>query len=310
MFKSIEELPNKFNDSCYLYWIRLESHHDILTQGYVGFTKDYTSRIKSHQSAYNHYKRKGSTHHPVLHQAADKYDCELVVDLIYVGDRDSALQMEELLRPHTYIGWNINRGGDYGWVGREHTKESLEKMRQSKLGLKQTPETVRRRMESRSGYSPSQETREKAGKAISDWYAQQTSQRRSEIAKKSARRRIENGNHVPTEEHRKKVSASLKGRVISKETIDQTNATKQEKREKDLVSCVVNHGKHRYLYEVLGEYILTSEEGADILGLKSPQSFRARCMSIKHEDCRVIPKDTEEYKQALDFLYEKHSGEA
>jgi uncharacterized protein (DUF1330 family) len=51
-------------------------------------------------------------------------------------------------------------------LGRKHTPESIQKMRDSHRGFKLSPESLRKILETRKGYVPSQETRDKIRKTL------------------------------------------------------------------------------------------------------------------------------------------------
>lgn len=90
-----------------VYWIKKEDHTDIHTEGYVGITKDFEERMRSHR------KNKRKSH---LTSAIKKYSWEnLIVNKISNKlSLEEALRMEKELRPKEYIGWNSQRGGYLG----------------------------------------------------------------------------------------------------------------------------------------------------------------------------------------------------
>lgn len=85
----------------YIYWIHLPEHTNILSEGYVGVSKDPTNRLKSHKSRSNN---------PHLLNCFKKYP-EIVMDIILESDESYCLELEEKLRPEKNIGWNIAKGG-------------------------------------------------------------------------------------------------------------------------------------------------------------------------------------------------------
>jgi group I intron endonuclease len=56
------------------------------------------------------------------------------------------------------------KGENNPMYGKHHSKESIEKNRQSNLGHKQSDEIIRKKVESRKGYKHSEETKKKIGK--------------------------------------------------------------------------------------------------------------------------------------------------
>ena len=82
-----------------LYWIRLKSHTDIKTQGYVGVSTSVKGRLSDHKSGYS----------GVLARAGVPWE-ELVVDEFQIPFNTHAL-FEKALRPTENIGWNDHVGG-------------------------------------------------------------------------------------------------------------------------------------------------------------------------------------------------------
>jgi len=162
-----------------VYWIGLENHTDIFSQGYVGISRDPEMRWKYHS------KRKENFN---VRYAIHKFGWDkLVKKVIIEADIDYCLEMEAKLRPTENIGWNIAKGGgkppNVPWnkgvpadpahikrmnkirlskpnhrigvvlsnetkakiglanSGRKHTAEHIEKCRIAKIGKKQTLST-------------------------------------------------------------------------------------------------------------------------------------------------------------------------
>ena len=87
-----------------VYWIRLEEHDDINSQGYVGITKDFNSRMSRHRRLWTgpHFK-----------SAIIKYGWDnLIKDVVFEGSIEDCRLEEYRLRPDYDIGWNINIGGE------------------------------------------------------------------------------------------------------------------------------------------------------------------------------------------------------
>lgn len=74
----------------------------MLSEGYIGVTKNKEQRITWH--------KKYSKENPHLRSAIDVHE-DVVVDIIFEGERDICLAKENELRPARNIGWNIAIGG-------------------------------------------------------------------------------------------------------------------------------------------------------------------------------------------------------
>lgn len=115
-----QEIKDRTNGRVFeVYWVHLPEHTDIRSQGYVGITCQGTATrfVKHRSDALNRDKKW------VFHRAIRKYGYKnLIVETILVCDYEYALQMENNLRPNTYIGWNVCEGGGTGFL------EGLEKL--------------------------------------------------------------------------------------------------------------------------------------------------------------------------------------
>lgn len=110
-------------ETCEVYWIHLDSHTDIFTEGYVGISvKGTQRRFIEHRSAAN----KGST--LTVHNAIRKHSSDIIVDTILIGTPDYCLDVESKLRPSPHIGWNISPGGALTRLGMKLSDESREKI--------------------------------------------------------------------------------------------------------------------------------------------------------------------------------------
>lgn len=90
-----------------LYWIRLEDHTDVHSQGYVGITTNFKERIRTH---------KKNRKHSHLTSAKTKYGWDSLIKEILLEDitKEEALFLEKLYRPIQNIGWNHQVGGEIG----------------------------------------------------------------------------------------------------------------------------------------------------------------------------------------------------
>lgn len=129
--------PERLSEEGYtytVYWIRLENHKNIFTEGYVGITKDLKMRMKAHK------KSKKKTH---LFYAKNKYGWNnLIKDIIYKNlSKEEALLLEAFYRNNVNIGWNSQRGGKLGiekeWYLDENNKikHSINTSKATKIGI-------------------------------------------------------------------------------------------------------------------------------------------------------------------------------
>lgn len=92
-----------------VYWLHLKDHTDVFTQGYVGVTTRLIDvRFKEHcskfSSSYNPYNP--------LHLAFAQYGLDAIVRTrLCVCAVDKAYEIEKVLRPFEYMGWNTAEGG-------------------------------------------------------------------------------------------------------------------------------------------------------------------------------------------------------
>lgn len=130
-----------------VYWIREQSHTDLMTQGYIGVSGNVEQRFASHRNM-----ERGTNAY--LRHAIKKYGWDNIVkSVLLMSDKDYCLEMEKKLRPADKIGWNLTAGGGCPPVmfgpqpklrGRPawnkgkrgiFSAETLERMRQKKLGV-------------------------------------------------------------------------------------------------------------------------------------------------------------------------------
>ena len=89
--------------TCAVYWIHHPSHADIFSQGYVGVSVNFDTRLRTHKRA------KQNAH---LRNAINKYGWDnLVKRTVLIADTDYCLDVETKLRSKDDIGWNITKGG-------------------------------------------------------------------------------------------------------------------------------------------------------------------------------------------------------
>ncbi len=119
---------------CSVYWIHLESHKDMTTQGYIGITtKDIKTRFREHKSA-----AKSSDN--VIHRAFNKYGDQLLIKEILIGSVEFCKLIEFTLRPKEYIGWNSAVGGLSGTKHSSDTKKRMSEIQKKLKGTKEARE--------------------------------------------------------------------------------------------------------------------------------------------------------------------------
>jgi hypothetical protein len=130
-----------------VYWIREQSHTDLMTQGYIGVSGNVEQRFASHRNM-----ERGTNAY--LRHAIEKHGWDnMVKSVLLMADKDYCLDIERKLRPADKIGWNLTLGGGYPPVlrgerpelkGRAswnkgkrgiYSAETLALMRQKKLGV-------------------------------------------------------------------------------------------------------------------------------------------------------------------------------
>ena len=125
-----------------VYWIHLDEHTDLFTQGYIGVTTK-TAEERFEQHCNNAFWP--SIPRTKLYNVIRKYGAEnLIVETLVVSDKEYAYDLEYKLRPNRNIGWNLAIGGSVpqSLKGKKHSEASKEKMRKAKLGKKQSQEHI------------------------------------------------------------------------------------------------------------------------------------------------------------------------
>jgi len=155
-----------------VYWIRAPHHSDVMSEGYVGVSKNAQKRwLYGHNWAH----RKGRHENPILSNAISKYGWDnLVKEIIVIAKEEYCYELERKLRPTDSIGWNLavgggkppvtkSRGDDYvsplkgvprptPWmIGHTHPPsiEACIAGGKKAKGRKNTPEHLAKRMKSR-----------------------------------------------------------------------------------------------------------------------------------------------------------------
>lgn len=155
-----------------VYWIRAQHHSDIMSEGYVGVSKNSKKRwIYGHKWAY----QKNRHENPRLANAISKYGWDnLIKTVVVISNESYCYELEAKLRSNEGIGWNLAIGGgkpptakfrgegyisplkgkkrETPWMIGNTRSPSIEACiaggKKSK-GRKNTPEHLAKRMESR-----------------------------------------------------------------------------------------------------------------------------------------------------------------
>ncbi len=144
-------------------------------QGYIGVSsRGAEARFKEHLSVASN----GST--TTLSKAIRKYGDKLIVRTLLKGSEDYCYLMEERLRPHDRIGWNIVRGGGKPPVFRGHSEESKAKIG---LGAKKTSQSAAHKAanEARRGVPRTEESKVKMREAAKGRLPWETSLAKKEL---------------------------------------------------------------------------------------------------------------------------------
>jgi len=124
--------------ACSVYWIHHPDHSDMLTQGYIGVSKNIKTRFASH-------KNNPSNEH--LKHAIEKYGWDtLVKKVLLIGDEAYCLTIEAKLRLTDKIGWNVVAGGGKPPVtfwnkGRKIPDDKLQELKLKGFGFKKGHKT-------------------------------------------------------------------------------------------------------------------------------------------------------------------------
>lgn len=120
-----------------VYWVRLQSHTDIKSQGYVGVSKNYVVRLQKHWFDSNCSKLH-------VHKAMKKYKEQVVSSIISQGDIEYCYALENLLRPEANIAWNSAAGGELAvsQKGSIKSTETRERIRVKAIGRKRPQHAI------------------------------------------------------------------------------------------------------------------------------------------------------------------------
>lgn len=162
-------------DIHYIYWIHAPDHTDMLSEGYIGVSKDVKKRWQAHKRSIHK-----NSDNPIFKNAIAKYGWEnLIKKILLCSIKEYCYEIEKKLRPNKEIGWNYNVGGiwppisrprgeNYSsplkgkkrftpWmfgakhmIGKKASEETKLKMSAKRKGKKQSEEHIAKRVASRN----------------------------------------------------------------------------------------------------------------------------------------------------------------
>jgi hypothetical protein len=112
-----------------VYHIHIDEN---LNTGYIGISKNPELRFAQHQ-----WQRSKTNKH--LHNAFKKYGNQIKIRVLISNiEKEFACFIEEELRPHENIGWNIAKGGGFppNPVGKVRSEEYRKNISKAKTGNK------------------------------------------------------------------------------------------------------------------------------------------------------------------------------
>lgn len=102
MLNTTEIPPSEQTGECHLYHLCREAHVGDFTKGYIGISKDTTTRWERHKGGYSGSK--------IVNNAYKKHN-DIVETIILTSSVEACKYMEFMLRPEPRMGWNIAAGG-------------------------------------------------------------------------------------------------------------------------------------------------------------------------------------------------------
>lgn len=172
---------------------------------YIGQTCNFTKRKKQHlRSSVNIYDDY------LIHKAIRKYGIEnFSIDILEYCQSKEELNEREMFYIELYksfakeSGYNLTKGGA-GMLGKRHSKEFIEKMRQKMIGNQNTK-----------------------GRKLSD-------EHRAKLSKAGFGKKCPSRGRKKTDEEKKIMSEKMKGRIFSKEHRNKINIKNYESRDKTI----------------------------------------------------------------------------
>lgn len=245
---------------------------------YIGFTINYEERVKQHhKDAFGKKQSKKYFHYALRKHGFDNFEWSILKEDAI--PEDEKYFVEELQSYHkTGKGYNLTFGGDTS-IGYEHTDETKQKIRDSKLGKKMSDESRLNMSKARKGITQSEE-----------------------LIRKRTESRMKNGKHKHSEETRKKMSESAKKRPLTEErlAILRNNAQNNigKPRSNDTKAKISNAQKGRDLGEewrqkVIAGHASKKESGAFYQSEEYREKMSAACKGKKR-----TPEQRERYRLA------------
>lgn len=140
----------------FVYWIKIPTHHNIYTEGYIGITsRTVRLRFNNHRYA----AKNGDTTR--LYNAMRKYKDLIEVVTIFEGSLDECLYLEHYYRPSENVGWNNGVGGTAPSLGVKMPDHVKEILRSHRVGKTASAETRERISKAGIGRKYSEESRKK-----------------------------------------------------------------------------------------------------------------------------------------------------
>ena len=104
---------------CYIYWYHVDTHSNVVKDGYVGITTNPETR---------HYAHSTGRTNAHLKNAFAKYGDDIKKTILVIGSIDYCLSAEKLLRPSKHTGWNIEAGGGKPPINTGHSEETKQRI--------------------------------------------------------------------------------------------------------------------------------------------------------------------------------------
>lgn len=105
-----------------VYWIHLPNTN-IKKDGYVGVTNNFKTRMNAHKSDAKYGRHRNN----YLQNVINKYNDQLIYEIIFEGSEEGCYQIEEYFRPDIKIGWNISIGGQIPNKNRQVSEETRKR---------------------------------------------------------------------------------------------------------------------------------------------------------------------------------------
>ena len=113
----------------FTYWVRLNTHTDRYTEGYIGVTNNPIRRM------YMHRWNKMGPVYPYVQVG-------VVLEILHEGTQDECHDWERHYRPTPNVGWNVYPGGSFGnaLAGMSKPASQRRRMSEAARGRAKSPE--------------------------------------------------------------------------------------------------------------------------------------------------------------------------